>query len=205
MAALAELAGLHERNEGLAPRRALELAIQTITSAMKNPDPGNEALPLVISSVQSMAPGVFGDLITGLVRSNAFEALMNRDADRSIVQWGMLLRAQLARELGLVSCSELMELDSSVRYWVEARQALAKAQLATKPAEYLRLTQAAQAADRMSADIIQQLRARHLAHVPAVQVRKPGTTDHDGPDPQPSRVRSDESGPAQPGLATAGR
>lgn len=169
-AALTELKELGERGETLAPERAWELTVKAITSAIANPDSNHAALPVLVNTLQAMAPATYASLVTRMVRNGCFQALMSNGADQVTVQAAMLLRAELVGELGLSTCSEFMTLDSAMRHWVEAQQAMAKAQRASKATDYSRYAATAQASDKVFTTLIQQLRTRHQPRVATLHV-----------------------------------
>ena len=194
--ALLEIKALSDRGETLSPGRAEELAVFAVTSAITSTDHNNSALPVLISRLRELAPAEFGNLVTGMARSGFFLGLMSTDADPSLTQAAMVMRAQLIGELRLQTCDEIATLDAAMRHWIEARSALARAQRATKDSDYVRLVAVAQSADKLFNAMLQQLRTRHQPRVPTVQVTSAGSVavqvNQGGPS---ADVRADQAKP----------
>jgi hypothetical protein len=63
-----------------------------------------------------------------------------------------------------------MALDLALRHWVEGRQAMARAQHASKPGDYAKLTMVAQVADKLHESMLQRLRVRHQPRAATIHV-----------------------------------
>lgn len=173
--ALVELMALTERGEEPSPERARELAVSAIASAISSGDRDNTVLPIRVSKVQQMVPEAYGSLVLDMAHDGFFLTLVNLEADQTTTNLALVLRGELIRELGLTTCGELTVLDLGLRHWVEGRQAMARAHLASKPGEYAKLTQTAQASDRFYEGVLQRLRVRHQRRVPTVHVSNAGS------------------------------
>jgi hypothetical protein len=168
--ALAELMAFAERSEAPSPARAREMVVSAIASAISSTDRDNTVLPIRVSKVQQMVPEAYGSFVVDMARDGFFLTLVNLGADQSTTNLALVQRGELIRELGLTTFSELMALDLALRHWVEGRQAMARAQQAPKPSDYLKLTQAAQAADKLYESMLQRLRVRHQPRVATIRV-----------------------------------
>jgi hypothetical protein len=167
---LAKLRGMSERGETLPPDRARALVASVVGSALASTDHDPASLALLVNKTQEGAPEAYGDVVTAMVRGGYLQVMLGRGADPAVVQMAMVLRAQLVCELRLETCDEFTVLDTALRHWIEGREAMARAQRTNKPSDYARLVQVAQAADKVFAGMVQQLRVRHQPRVSALHV-----------------------------------